>query len=74
MKHRWTVRRQFQETLDAQHRWDQAYQLVLAWSSPPVAAAPSLVPLPPPLCEETPHDDCPVCSRVHHHPGPEPNP
>jgi site-specific DNA recombinase len=47
MKHRWTVRRQFQETLDAQHRWDQAYQLVLAWSSPPVAAAPSLVPLPP---------------------------
>lgn len=32
MKHRWHVRRQVVERLDARQRWDQAYQAILQWS------------------------------------------
>jgi hypothetical protein len=32
MKRQWTIRRQFQPTMDAERRWDQAYQHLLEWT------------------------------------------
>lgn len=36
MKRTWKVRREFQESPDAQQRWDRAFQYLLEWA--PVAA------------------------------------
>ena len=49
MKRKWQIRRQCSPTADAERRWDQAYQHLLAWtaSSEPVSA-----PLPR-LCSPT---------------------
>ena len=35
MKRTWSVRREFQESPDAQQRWDRAFQYLLEWA--PVA-------------------------------------
>ncbi len=32
MKHQWQVRRRTAQSLDAQGRWDRAYQSILRWS------------------------------------------
>jgi len=32
-KRHWSIRRHRKETADAQHRWDQAYQCLVQWSS-----------------------------------------
>lgn len=29
----WQIRRQYVDTTDAPHRWDQAYQYLLRWST-----------------------------------------
>lgn len=33
MKRQWAIRRQFQPTMDAERRWDQAYQHLLEWTA-----------------------------------------
>jgi hypothetical protein len=42
MKRQWHIQRQFQAAEDGERRWDQAYQLLLHWStlneSPPASA------------------------------------
>ena len=43
MKRQWGLRRQFQPTTDAERRWDQAYQSLLGWNTPPdLSSAPLL--------------------------------
>jgi hypothetical protein len=43
MKRHWQIRRQFQPTADGARRWDQVYQYLLQWTTPP---EPSAVPSP----------------------------
>lgn len=42
MRHQWRCSRSFQEQPDGQHRWDQAYLLLVRWScaAPPDIGTP----------------------------------
>jgi hypothetical protein len=47
MKRHWQIRRPFQPTADGARRWDQVYQYLLQWTTPPepsAAPAPSHTP------------------------------
>jgi hypothetical protein len=73
MKCHWQIRRQFQETADATHRWDQAYQHLLQWSQPnPPTDTPnpsiSLLSL-----SEVTYDQCHLCPGVDRSSSPGPN-
>jgi hypothetical protein len=39
MKRHWQIRRQFQPTADGARRWDQVYQYLLQWTTPPEPSA-----------------------------------
>lgn len=39
MKRHWQLRRQFQPTADGARRWDQVYQYLLQWTTPPASSA-----------------------------------
>jgi hypothetical protein len=43
MKRHWPIRRQFQPTADGARHWDQVYQYLLHWMTPP---EPPAVPAP----------------------------
>ena len=40
-KRQWSIRRTTTQALQAQRRWDRAYQQVLQWSAPPVSLTPT---------------------------------
>ena len=71
MKRQWYIQQQFHATEDGARRWDQAYQLLLSWSSlnearlhhrpPPLRGQP--------LLEET-YENGYLCPRLN--PAPEP--
>jgi hypothetical protein len=73
MKRQWHIQRQFQATEDGERRWDQAYQLLLHWStlneSPPALA--------PPLSTQRPKEGSDenrrLCPRLDAAPEPGPN-
>jgi hypothetical protein len=54
MTRHWQIRRQFQPTADGARRWDQVYQYLLQWTTPP---EPSAVPSPSHTPQmEVPHE------------------
>ena len=68
MKRLWTIHRQSQTLLDAQHRWDRAFQLLLpitvAGGSQQIQAVDQE--------EEVQHESRTLCARLDQSPGPHP--
>lgn len=70
MKRQWRTRRQVLPQPDGQRRWDRAYQLLLAWTTPSEAANATADPPPVPLVaalrstQEVEHAGCHVCARL----------
>jgi len=64
MKRQWRVRRQYQSTSDAERRWDQAYQYLVDWTTPPKPYVGS-TPVPPhkPQTEDM-YENGHLCPRV----------
>jgi hypothetical protein len=64
MKRQWHIQRQFHTTEEGVRRWDQAYQLLLHWStlheSPPASAPPLSTQRP----EEKAHENRRLCPRL----------
>ena len=71
MKRQWHIQRQFHATEDGAQRWDQAYQLLLHWSSlnevRPYQSPPPL--RDPPLLEDTDENRY-LCPRLDAAPEP----
>jgi hypothetical protein len=66
MRRQWTVRRGERPTPDGQHRWDRAYQHLLAWTTrQPLEEVPDekLACQPPAL--EVNQESRPVCESLH---------
>ena len=71
MKRHWQIRRQLQPTADGARRWDQVYQYLLQWPTPPEpSAAPS--PSHKPQMEVT-HEHRALCPGVDRTTDPGPN-
>jgi len=71
MKRHWQIRRQLQPTADGARRWDQVYQYLLQWTTPPEpSAAPS--PSHKPQMEVT-HEHRDLCPGVDRTTDPGPN-
>jgi resolvase-like protein len=52
-KRQWTIQRHFTQIPQGQQRWDRAFQLILSWTLPPLAAS----------CEEeATHESCSLCT------------
>ena len=71
MKRHWQIRQQFQPTADGAWRWDQVYQYLLQWTTPPdpsPVSAPSLT-----RQTEVTHEHSDLCPGVNRAADPGPN-
>jgi hypothetical protein len=68
MRRQWTVQRTVRAESNGEHRWDRAYQQLLAWSKPKQDHENRPAPHPPPAQEEN-HENRDECPRVNPAPG-----
>ena len=70
MRRQWMVRRSERADKDGQHRWDRAYQQLLAWTQSNQEAAPQPMALRPPPEEEVSHESGHLRQSLHPAPSP----
>jgi hypothetical protein len=59
-KRAWSIQRHTVETVDAQRRWDNAYQCLVQWSTPSVREVPHEH-----IQQESRHESRDVCARLY---------
>jgi|1186.fasta_scaffold623842_1 ribosomal protein S10 len=70
MRRQWMVQRSERADKDGRHRWDRAYQQLLAWTQPEQKEAHQLMALRPPPEREVNHESGHLRQSLHPAPSP----
>jgi hypothetical protein len=73
MKRQWHIQRQFQAAEGGERRWDQAYQLLLYWSTLNESPPASVLPLSTQQPKEGAYENRRLCPRLDAAPEPSPD-
>ena len=64
MKRQWKIRRQFQPTMNADRRWDEAYQHLLKWALKIDPVRDQVASFRRPAEEEVRYENCDLSARI----------